>query len=85
MDITTTVVVESAKFHILKQIFLELFLLWLRTALGKFGEFSALIEYFWLAWVRRNHLVNRNFSKLSKGIADPIQKSLFNMTGPHKL
>ena len=43
----------------------------LRTILGKFGEFWALIAYFWLAWVRHNHFVNTIFSKLSKEIADP--------------
>ena len=43
----------------------------LRTALGKFGEFWALIAYFWLAWVRQNHFVKTNFSKPSKEIADP--------------
>ena len=46
----------------------------LRTTLGKFGEFSAHIAYFWLAWVRRNHFVNTNFSKHSKEIADPSEE-----------
>ena len=41
------------------------------TTLGKFGEFVAHIPYFWLAWVGHYHLVNRKFSKLSKGAADP--------------
>ena len=36
----------------------------LRTTLGKFGEFWALIADFWLAWMRRNQFVNTNFSKL---------------------
>ena len=44
----------------------------LRTTLGKFGEFLALIAYFWLAWVRHNHFVNTIFSKLRKEIADSI-------------
>ena len=43
----------------------------LRTTLGKFGEFWALIANFLLAWVRRNDFVNTNFSKLSKELADP--------------
>ena len=47
------------------------FMIKLRTTLGKFGEFRDLIAYFWIAWVRRNHFVNTNFSKLSKEIADP--------------
>ena len=42
----------------------------LRTTLGKFGEFWALIAYFWLAWVKRNHFVNTIFSNLSKEFAD---------------
>ena len=44
--------------------------------LGKLGEFWALIAYFWLAWVRRNHFVNTNFSKLSKEIADPVNDAV---------
>ena len=48
----------------------------LRTALSKFREFWALIAYFWLAWVRYNHFVNTNFSKLSKEISDPNHKIL---------
>ena len=38
----------------------------LRTALGKFGEFWALIAYFWLAWVRRNHFVNTISQNLAR-------------------
>ena len=35
----------------------------------------SLIAYFLLAWVRRNNFVNKNFSKLSKEIADPSSNS----------
>ena len=48
----------------------------LRNTLGKLREFWALIAYFWLAWVRRNHFVNTNFSKLSKEIADSINDAV---------
>ena len=43
----------------------------LQSTLGEFCEFWALIAYFWLAWVERNHFVNRKFTKLSKEISDP--------------
>ena len=48
----------------------------LRSTLGKFREFWALIAYILLAWVRHNHFVNTNFSKLSKEISDPNHKIL---------
>ena len=57
----------------------------LRTTLGKFGEFWALIAYFWLACVRRYHFVNTNFSKLSKEIADPSdERTSASANGPRE-
>ena len=50
----------------------------LRTTLSKFVEFWALIRYFGLAWVRHNHFVNTNFSKLNKEIADPSDNAPLN-------